>query len=883
MALSVVVLVSLLTFNRALAAECTLENPIGRASPLSDNKVFSIEFGGNRGRVESRRILLNWSDLPATDTTPPDGVPDIANQFVDKLTSYLDKIANEGFRVPPGAARKCDYTNVITAFLYQAAAGANSGGNASGNKFDVRFSASSLRRGTIFADTSPSLIHEIFHLVNGQYDIGTTRRNWLEEGTATLSSDVFDADQDNAGSVGQDSCRRQVLRSPEKSLFRRNSKFNDGTNVCGTSLYWRYLTEQLGRSQTEPAYGLDALHTLYERLEHGGLAWRYKPTDRIHGTGDFDGDGRHEMVVTSNSHLGVFASSQADTRLLDVRAFGFEIERNWTLRHDDKIHGIGDFNGDGVDEFLIQNNDFIALIHASRDGTLKVLSGTSTGPGVFRNWRPDRADQLIAIGDFDADGKDEALFRGRNLIGMLELNNSGSLSAPQATSLSELARRLGREPRVMRVISTGRFRNDSREEILAQDEQGMFLWGLNRDGRFSKIHSIDYGQRAGSGWVLNRSDKFHGAIDFRELAAPANAREIIVQSRVGLGILGFNPPAAADGEPVLVTRHVVGLNRDLGSGFSYTADTVVVGFERLGDSRNAQIVIRNDNKFAVLSLSNQYRPRVVGTLDLTGQGPAPAAGWTPAELDSAGVRGLFNVEPEPVLLSGGGRPFVIGPDNNRTGLVSIPGGARRLLLRYVPNSGLVLENRDIYGTYLRSLIGETDAFIRARAPGRSFESMWHDLAIALYTKNLELDSLDTKYRIIDEIAPGVITDTDADPSTPPVKTRSGSARVHSNPWSKNYWHIPASNAPRTIQVSYDRLLSEQRAVTRTDIDVEPRRVGIHLIVVQGNRLVSVTRNINPGFSKSALREISLAPGQSLGVVAVNTTDMLSYQLNIDGV
>ena len=870
----------------AHAAECDLETPINRATPLSDNKVFPIQVGGTTSPAIDLNILLNWSDLPAVDTSPMDGAPDLANAFIVRLTQYLNAIANAGFRLPPGAELNCGYRNVITAFLYQAAPNTNAGGNALGNKIDVYFTPASARRGTIFADTAPALIHELFHLVNGQYELGTTRRNWLEEGTAGLSPDVFDATLDNVGTVNQDSCMRQLLRSPEKTLFRRDSKFGDGTNVCPNSVFWRYFTEQLGTSRTEPAYGLDALHALYEKLESGFLSWKFQPTDKIHGTGDFDGDGRHEMLVTSASHLGIFTSSQEDTRILDVRSFSTSdresiIDRNWVLRADDKIRGIGDFNGDGIDEFLIQSRDFLGLISANRNGELSVLRGTATGPGVFRNWRPNYNDQLIAIGDFDGDGKDEALFRGASQIGMLELNAAGAFASPRATRLRELSRRLERAPRVIKVVGVGRFRAVPQEEILSQDEQGLFLWGLDNEGRFRKVHSIFYGERVGNGWVLKRGDTIHGAIDFREATAPAGAKEIVIQSNVALGILGYDAPPPGQVSPTMVSRHVVGLGRDFGNGFAFNTDTAVIGFGRLGNTNNAQIVVRNNNQFAALALNNQHRPTLVGQLDLTDENLTPAPLNTGAALNPVGTRGLFNVENKRVITSSSGQSFIIGPDNNRTGIVSVPGVARRYLLRYVPNSGLIWENRDNYGQYLRSLIRDTDEFIRARAPGRTFESMWNDLAIALYTKNLELSSLDRKYQIIDENPPGVVTDADARRSTPPVATTQiGSGVVHSEQWSKRYWHVPPETRARSIRVSYRRLMSEQRAIERTDINVEPRRVGVHLIITEANRLVSVIRDINPGFVQTASRDIALAAGQSLGVVAVNATDMVSYELDI---
>jgi len=66
---------------------------------------------------------------------------------------------------------------------------------------------------------------------------------------------------------------------------------------------------------------------------------------------NFDGDGRSELLVRSPTHIGILGPTQTDVSVLDIQAFGYPIDRQWTLNASDRIHGVGDFDNNGVAQF----------------------------------------------------------------------------------------------------------------------------------------------------------------------------------------------------------------------------------------------------------------------------------------------------------------------------------------------------------------------------------------------------------------------------------------------------------------------------------------------------------------------------------------------------
>jgi hypothetical protein len=128
---------------------------------------------------------------------------------------------------------------------------------------------------------------------------------------------------------------------------------------------------------------------------------------QVAGTGDFNGDGLDDMLLrhtsgTLTNWLGTANGSFAD----NWSVFNVPLPTSW------QVAGIGDFNGDGLDDMLLRHDS----------GTLTNWLGTANGSfadnwSVFNLPLPNEW-QVEIIGDFNGDGRDDMLLR----------HNSGTLT-----------------------------------------------------------------------------------------------------------------------------------------------------------------------------------------------------------------------------------------------------------------------------------------------------------------------------------------------------------------------------------------------------------------------------------------------------------------------
>src|SRR5256712_4812066 len=129
---------------------------------------------------------------------------------------------------------------------------------------------------------------------------------------------------------------------------------------------------------------------------------------QVQGIGDFDGDGRADILwrnlSTGENYIwlmnGLSTVSQGSVNFVDP-ASGWQVQ------------GIGDFDGDGKADILWRNS-------STGENYIYLMNGlTIARPGSI-NSVSDQAWQVNGIGDFDGDGKADILWRnsstGENYI-----------------------------------------------------------------------------------------------------------------------------------------------------------------------------------------------------------------------------------------------------------------------------------------------------------------------------------------------------------------------------------------------------------------------------------------------------------------------------------
>ena len=169
------------------------------------------------------------------------------------------------------------------------------------------------------------------------------------------------------------------------------------------------------------------------------------------GTADLNGDGRDDILWQNDNG---FLSNW-----LGTASGGFVVnDANALTQYAPSVHiaGTGDFNGDGRDDLLYRlDSGLVGIIRGTPNGHFDEGFDWDT---LYRqaqaNW------QIVGTGDFNGDGRDDILWRSDT--GQV----SNWLSSAQETFIVNDANALIQVPTNWRVVATGDYNGDGRDDIL---------------------------------------------------------------------------------------------------------------------------------------------------------------------------------------------------------------------------------------------------------------------------------------------------------------------------------------------------------------------------------------------------------------------------------
>lgn len=145
--------------------------------------------------------------------------------------------------------------------------------------------------------------------------------------------------------------------------------------------------------------------------------------NRFGPVGDFDGDGRQEILVTSPWGIGILKMSGSTFSNPLIKRNGTRFG-GWLLNtRDNRFGPVGDFDGDGIDEIMVRSPWGIGILKL-RGNTFSAMAMKPNGTR-FNGWLLNTNDNRFwAAADFDGDEVDEVFISSPWGIGILERNGN---------------------------------------------------------------------------------------------------------------------------------------------------------------------------------------------------------------------------------------------------------------------------------------------------------------------------------------------------------------------------------------------------------------------------------------------------------------------------
>ena len=172
---------------------------------------------------------------------------------------------------------------------------------------------------------------------------------------------------------------------------------------------WVNVADAQGRFSPAGSYVQDTVWCTHRSITFQGL-------------GDFNGDGRTDLMCKDPYAIWVNA---ADSQGRFSAAGSYVLDTIWCTHRGSMIQGLGDFNGDGRTDLLCKDPNAIGVNAADAQGQFSV-GGSST---QFTAWcaRPSATTRLT---DVNGDGRTDLLCRDGSTARIAYANSNGAFSLP---------------------------------------------------------------------------------------------------------------------------------------------------------------------------------------------------------------------------------------------------------------------------------------------------------------------------------------------------------------------------------------------------------------------------------------------------------------------
>lgn len=154
-------------------------------------------------------------------------------------------------------------------------------------------------------------------------------------------------------------------------------------------------------------------------------------TDEIVAIADFDGDTKDEVLIRSPwgfgllDYIGDFDNGYFQA--IVTKEYGTNFG-GWKSGSDHKILGVGDFNNDEQQDFIIQSSWGTGILTFDKsNNSFNCIWGAPFG-SWFNEWSHYKNQKVLGTGNFDGKGGDEILIESDWGVGILQLGSGGMKS-----------------------------------------------------------------------------------------------------------------------------------------------------------------------------------------------------------------------------------------------------------------------------------------------------------------------------------------------------------------------------------------------------------------------------------------------------------------------
>ena len=204
--------------------------------------------------------------------------------------------------------------------------------------------------------------------------------------------------------------------------------------------------------------------------------------------GDFDGDGKHDvllrMTLSPGSDVdraaGAWAVHLMDGATVRTGAGGTtEVTQDWAWR----LAGIGDFNGDGKSDLMLRHFDGRFSLQAMNGRQMIAAESGSVDIDAGLDWH------VEGIGDFDGDGNDDMLLRSTERRWRIYAMDGRRVATRRAANLTR--------NRLWDVQGIGDLNGDGKDDVVLRRRSSGGWYAYLMDGhRFAKRGGLRLTTRA---------------------------------------------------------------------------------------------------------------------------------------------------------------------------------------------------------------------------------------------------------------------------------------------------------------------------------------------------------------------------------------------------